>query len=322
MAISGTYTYNDFRDEVIKDALGLIGVTAAEETPEASDLQTAARFLNRLLKFLSTKGLHIWRREQGFLIPQYNQFKYDVGSPSTDYAVSDYVTTNLSADEASSSTVMNVDDTTGFVNGDVILIQLNDGTLFQTTISSHTSTTITIASGLTSAAAEGNVIYSYDVDNLLVRPLKILDMRYRITQEQLIDIPMTELAYEEYFQMPYKNDGSSYPTQWMYQPNRESLGNIYLWPAPQAVNVVFPFTYEITLADITSANQTLDVPQEWLLAIVYQLAVTLAPMWGKDARLQTLAPMASYYLEEALNWDSETVSVSIEPNSWQTNTNF
>jgi hypothetical protein len=319
MTISNTYVFNDFRDDVIKDALGLIGVTASEEAVDPADIETAARFLNRLLKFLSTKGLHIWRRDQAYLIPQYQQYKYNIGTGG-DVAVSSYVSSTLSSNQIISDTVINITSTTGMNNSDKILIELNNNSLYSGTILSHTATTATVTPALTVAATSGGVVYTYATANIIVRPLKILAARRRIAGTDQIDVPMIELSYENYFDLPFKNNDSSFPTEFMYQPNRENLGNLYLWPAPTDVSVVFPFTYEITLADITSANQTMDVPSEWLLAIVYNLAVVLAPMWGKDSRLQAIAPMAGYYLEECLNWDAETVSVSIEPNNWQTQT--
>jgi len=315
MTISNTYVYNDFRDAVIKDALILVGAASNEEVIQASDLQVVSRFLNRLLKYWATRGLHLWRREEAYLIPQNGQYKYTLGS-GTDVAVSSYVDTTISADEALGQTVLSVTSTTGFVNGYTILIQLSTNYLQSTTIVSFTATTVTVAVALTASALTGAVIYVYNTANIITRPLKLLSMRRRISGDDLIDVPMTQLTYDSYFNLPFKNGNSSFPTQWMLQSNRDNA-DLYLWQSPDDVSIVFPFTYEITLADISAANQTADCPQEWLMALVYQLAVSIALIYGKAALLPILKPMADEYFNECLDWDAECVSVAIEPGNWQ-----
>ncbi len=315
MTISNTYVFNDFRDAVIKDALILVGAASQEETIQASDLQITARFLNRLLKYWSTRGLHLWRREEAFLIPQNGQYKYTLGSGS-DVAVSSYVNTTLNANAILGATVLTIVSNTGFVNGNTILIELNTNSLQSTTIISSTTTTVTVAAPLTAAATSGGVIYVYDTANIIPHPLKLLSMRRRTSGTDLIDVPMTQLTYDSYFNLPFKNGNSSFPTQWMCDSARSTC-DIYLWQAPNDVAIIFPFTYEITLADVSAANQTCDCPQEWLMALVYQLAVSIALVYGKAALLPTIKALADEYFNEALNWDSECVSVAIEPSNWQ-----
>ncbi len=315
MTISNTYIYNDERDAVIKDALILVGAASNEEVIQASDLQISSRFLNRLLKYWATRGLHLWRKEEAFLIPQNGQYKYTLGSGS-DVAVSAYINTTLTADAVLGATVLSITSNAGFVNGNTILIQLSTNYLQSTTIVSSTATTVTITAPLTAAATSAGVVYVYDTANIIPHPLKLLSMRRRTSGADLIDVPMTQLSYDSYFNLPFKNGDSSFPTQWMCDSNRQTC-DIYLWQAPDDVSVIFCFTYEITLADITSANQTFDIPQEWLMALVYQLAVSLALVYGKAALLPTLKALADEYFEECLNWDSECVSVAIEPGNWQ-----
>lgn len=314
MAISGTYIFNDFRDTVIKDSLILVGAASNEEIIQASDLQIASRFLNRVLKYWATKGLHLWRKEEAYLIPQNGQYKYTLGA-GNDVAVSEYINTSLNADAVLGATVLTIVSNTGFVNGNTILIQLNTNSLQSTTIVSSTATTVTITAPLTAAATSGGAVYVYSTANIIPHPLKLLSMRRRTFGTDLIDVPMTQLTYDSYFNLPFKNGDSSFPTQWMCDSNRFTC-DIYLWQAPNDVQVIFPFTYEITLADVTSANQTLDCPQEWLLAMVYQLAVSLALVYGKAALLPTLKALADEYFEECLNWDAECISVSIEPGNF------
>lgn len=316
MAISNTYTYNPTRDTIITDALNLIGVLAAEESMQAADLQIGSRFLNNLLKQWGAAGLHVWKRQEAYLIPTPGQASYSLGT-SGDVAVSAYTQTTISADEAIGQTTLSVTSTTGFVNGYNIIVIDDNGDNFTSTITSFTATTVTIADALTVAASSGNYVYVYNAADRIVRPLKVLSVRRRtITTAGLssaIDVPLTNIPYNTYMELPFKANEGQYPTQFMYDPNRDSVGTLYLWVTPNTAEVIFPFTYESTLADITSANQTFDVPQEWLMALTYQLAVSLAPAYGKFTQLQAVKPLADQYYADVLSWDNETVSLSIEP---------
>ncbi len=65
----------------------------------------------------------------------------------------------LSADEDASQTVLSVKDTTGFINGDTVEVQLDDGDVHTTTINgAPTATEITLTAGIPSAASQHNEI--------------------------------------------------------------------------------------------------------------------------------------------------------------------
>ena len=57
------------------------------------------------------------------------------------------------------------------------------------------------------------------------------------------------------------------------------------------------------------------VEQEWIEAMKYQLAVRLAPAFGKEQKLVALAPLASSMLENMLDWDNEHADLSVIPDT-------
>ncbi len=71
MTTSGTITYNQTRDQLIADALQLIGYLAAGETANANDVTFAAGILNKMVKAWIGQGIHLWTEEEGtiYLVP-------------------------------------------------------------------------------------------------------------------------------------------------------------------------------------------------------------------------------------------------------------
>lgn len=67
MATSGSTNYGLTRNDIIQEALELIGVVAAEESPAAADVATADRSLNMMVKGWMAKGINLWRQTEGSL---------------------------------------------------------------------------------------------------------------------------------------------------------------------------------------------------------------------------------------------------------------
>jgi len=62
MAVSGSTDFSVNRDQLIKDSLELIGAKAPDESITNSELQSATRSLNMMLKTWQTDGLQLWLR--------------------------------------------------------------------------------------------------------------------------------------------------------------------------------------------------------------------------------------------------------------------
>lgn len=315
MATSGSTDFNMTRNEIIQDAFLLIGVLGAEESLDASDQAIAARALNRMIKAWQAQGINIWRYQEGTLFfDTANQAKWTLSSTSIGDDFSDsVVTTTTGADEAAAQTTITVTSSTGMTASDWIGIELDDGTLHETTISSvDDSTTITIASGLASAASSGNEVFTYTTK--AARPVRIESIRIRSSDDN--DFNLEQLSRDEYFSLPTKDTTSGRPTGWYYDPGRGDTegGTLYLWPRPDDVTLRAKITYVRTIEDFDSATDNPDLPVEWLDAIVYNLATRLGPMYGKDQKvINTIAPLAQTFLEEAKEFDNETGDFRVVP---------
>lgn len=106
------------------------------------------------------------------------------------------------------------------------------------------------------------------------------------------------------------------PIQVSYQPQVNS-GVLSVWPTPDSYsqsNVTITLTYQVPFQYFNSSTDTLDMPEEWYLAVIYQLAVALAPEWGVPLPDRgELKQQAKTYLDAALENGQEDASVFIQP---------
>jgi len=319
MSTSGSTNFLQTRTEIINDAFQLLGVYGIGRTISSEDMAFAVSMLNKMVKAWGTKGLHLWDKSEGVLYLTKNVAEYTISDASTSaYAtnISDQVITQLNGAVAASVTALTVNSTTGMTVGDYIGVVLSDKSLHWTTIATiPTSTTLTLTTGVLTAASDDAIIYTFT--NRLAKPLRVLSARRAsgidlLTSSSLVELPMTSIAYEEYFDLPIKTS-SGLPNQFHYNPQLLA-GKMYVWPRPADCNDRIHFTYERILEDLDNASDNFDFPQEWLECLTYQLAVRLGPAFGKDQRTgQILAPMASNLLGELMDWDSEITSVSLMP---------
>lgn len=129
------------------------------------------------------------------------------------------------------------------------------------------------------------------------------------------DLPMIRLSREEYRAIPRK-DSTGYPTQWYYDRQR-SGGTLYVWPSPDTTAGVFNFTYRRIVNDLDAAADTLDLPQEWHEAVIYNLAVRLIPRYSvigdAEARLVTSQAAEFYGKLKGFDIGEGKGSISILP---------
>lgn len=309
MATSGVYTFTQNRNQIIKRALRQLNVIDAGKSPSAAIVADAADALNAMVKAWQASGIHIWSVEEATLFVQPGQADYDLGLTATDHATSSYVATTLSAAEASGQTVLSITSASGMASGDNIGIVLDGGTIHWSTISGSPGATATIAGALTGNAASGNAVYAYT--SKIVRPLRIpAARRYTFSDGQEIDLgkPLARLDYRA---MPNKTTRGAV-NQFYYDPRGGAtvLGRMSLWTAPANVLDAIKFTYHRPLQDFSASTDTPDLPQEWVNALTFNLAVDLATEFSVPAdKYATVKQRAEEYLALATGYDRESESI-------------
>lgn len=119
------------------------------------------------------------------------------------------------------------------------------------------------------------------------RPLKIQKADIRVgTAPDAIDYPMTIATLEEWLRIPNKQTPSDIPTV-LYVEYGYPLATLYFWGAPSAANKVVLYS-DKALTQIATTGTTVSVPDGYEEAIEFNLALRLAPEYGRSASAEVL----------------------------------
>ncbi len=314
--LSGSVDFNQTRNEIVTDALILLGAIEEGETPGADANTYAVRQLERMVKHWQGQGIHLWSRREATLFVTPSQASYELGPSSADHAAEDneIVRTTLSADAAASATSLTVTSITDIANADQLGVVLDDDTLHWTTVNGAPSgSTVVATAGLASAAASGNYVYAYT--NSLARPLRIVDVRRR-NEVNDQDTPIILNSHGEYQRLPNKLIDGETNIVYYHPEHRNARGTIFLWPRPSTVDRTIRLSCVLPLQDFDASGNNADLPTEWLDTIVWNLGKRLLPTYGASgqASAQDIKQGGTIMLNEMLQWDQEPGSVFFQPN--------
>lgn len=161
----------------------------------------------------------------------------------------------------------------------------------------------------TLALVQGTASYIFGTAGAFTtRIFDLIDMRINRGGN---DLPMWELSREDYYALPNKTS-QGYPTQWFFDRQRDN-GTLYVWPAPDVTAGTLKFTYRRVLNDIVGNADSLDLPQEWYEALVYNLADRLLENYNMANDRITAKALASYKLVKDFDVGEGAGSFSILP---------
>lgn len=309
MALSASQDFKLTRDNLIKRSLELVGARSENEEPSSFEINSAADFLNMLIKHWQSKGLHLWVKKEITVFLEQDKQSYSLGTGSYATYDADYVETQLDGALVASDTAVTVDSTTGMAASDNIGIHMAGGTIHWDTIASvDTSTTLTLTTGMAAAASDDAYVRSYT--NKAWRPLQILQATVKDTSGN--EIPMQYLSMQEYYDLPNKaSTGTS--INYYYDPQLTD-GKLYVWPTMSADGYELVMQVVKQFDDMDAANNDFEIPQEWFLALVYNLALLLADSYdvpqGKYYRIRN---GAEKFLRDVEMFDEENVSIFFRP---------
>lgn len=271
MAVSGQFSFNLNRNQIIEAALRRIGVLGAEETSDAAMISYGQQRLNLMLKSWGGQKLGIWVISEATLFLELNEDQYVIGSSSGDHLTTSYTETALAADAASGATTITVDSITGIADTYYIGVVLDSGALDWTTVNGTPSgSSITLTSGLDGAASEDNAVYAYS--SKVTKVLDVVDARYvNSSNERPLDI----ISRGEYMAMTPKTTTGEAVSIY-YQP-RISDGLLYVWPVADSTTDKIKLSVKTEFDDIASQSNNVRFPVEWLDCIIDNLAVELLP---------------------------------------------
>lgn len=288
MSTSGTYVFNLTRDSIINAALRKIGVLDPEgQTASATQITNAAESLNTMVKAWQNIGLQIWTRKNIVipLVPGKGQYLLSVVNneslgttiPPPTMFQANFVT-EAYLGRTVGSTSMLVTNTTGFVAGMGVAIQLTAGYWFITTVASVSTINIfTLQNALPAAILAGAKFMVGPT--AFGRPTRLLDAY--LNQSNGSDMPIRIITKEEYNRFGVKTSTGT-PVQIVYEPNL-NYGILNTYPVmsgtvPATAQSGYTLFVEVQalFEDFTVTGDNPDFPQEWLQALVWGLAYELA----------------------------------------------
>lgn len=308
MATSGSINLTASRDDIITEALELLGVLPEGESPNANQLTASARTLNYMIKSWQADGLNLFAVQKVYLFTNKDQSTYTLNSSTTDHYTASFTQTALSADALSGATSITVDSISGISASDKIGVYQDDDTVHWTTVSGAPSgATITLASALTAAASDDAVVYAYT--SKANRPMRVMEAVVHHAASGT-DIPVLVGSRTEYFDQTLKTTDSRVNTIW-YDP-QVAAPKLSVWPQSDDERDYLILNIQRTLEDLDAASDDVDFPQEWFMALSYNLAMNLGPKHGKQ-NLSQLAAIAEREYSRVRASDDESASVFLLP---------
>jgi hypothetical protein len=282
VSTSGTVTYSVTEEDIIKDALIEIGYLDASETPSASDIATARRKLNMLVKQWTGQldfapGLKMWTRRRAYLFLQDGQSSYSLG-PSGDHATETYVQTTISEGAPPTWPSVDVVSFEGMTTGDFIGVVLDDGTVHWTTISGAPGATITLTDSLPAVgASRGNAVFTYTTKMRRPFQLDTVVRRDISGNDSVVDSKMTIQEYEAI----YSKTGEGSPSRLYFEAQRTNA-KVYLDCAPEDCSEVLRMVYLSYIEDFSDQTDDAEFPAEWFRALSLQLASDCCRPFGRS----------------------------------------
>ena len=274
--------------DIISRALKDIGALEAGEVPTAAAAQDAFDMLNDLVDQWSNEDMMVYNTTEIIFPLIAGQVQYTIGpTPSTANFIGAVFTASITGDILTVS---------GLTSGAVAQGQ----TLKGTGIIAGTK----IVEFLTGAGGQVNEVGTYKLNITYTTPVTsenvtayyqkplFIDQAYVRVNTQSngepvqnggLDYQVAILALENYNQIGLKTLNGPWPKALYYNPNAVS-GNVFVWPNPaQGEMHMFSSTifsnYETLYDDIV-------LPQGYSMALRWNLAERLMPMYGKASQVQ------------------------------------
>lgn len=311
MATSGSIDFSVSRDDIIKAAYRMVLVDE-DFSPSTNQTANAAILLNSIVKsWTATIGVPLWALDSAVVLPVTGTNSISFGA-SGGHVTESYVSTTLTADSAVNDTTIDVSSATGIANTYAIGVELDNGDMHWTTVNGAPSgTTVTLTTGVTSAATTGNRVYCYQT-----KAPRALRITHAVAREvsSSIDVPVRIVTSHEWLDYTNKSSEANYPLAISYVPLLDN-GQVRVWPRWSSGDYILVLQYHRPLEDFDASGDTPDFPQEYYLPLIYALAVSLAPTYNMEAnKFALLKREAKEWLEKVSDNDYEEGSIYFQPN--------
>lgn len=133
------------------------------------------------------------------------------------------------------------------------------------------------------------------------QPFRVHEARYRNAAGT--DIPMVEMSRQDYVDIALKT-ATGIPTSY-YVDYQRTAATLYVWPVPVDATGTVQYTYQRKFEDVDSPDNDLDIMQEYLETIGYNLATRIAENHNKAIKRPDVMARAATLMQELLSADAE-----------------
>ncbi len=314
MSSSGNYVFSASRNAIINGAYRLLGYNREHGAMAADAAVDAGETLNMMQSAWQAEGISMWKKRDVTLFMQKAVASFNIG-PSGDNATLTPYGTELAADADSGDSTIEVDDDENITDGDYIGIELDTGLFQWTTVNGvPAANVVALADVLTGDTSENNFVANYTTKSQ--RPMEIIEARIRNSQD--IDNILEIVSRVEYMQLSDKTSTGT-PNIMYYDPQLTN-GVMYLWQTTNNVRNRVVFTAKYPIEIFEEFDDTADFPQEWFLALKYNLAVLLIPEYMREnkmtvTQINLLRSQAENFKETVKSFDATYASVQFVPDT-------
>lgn len=274
MAVSGTYTWNPTRAEIINGALRLLKVIDQDGAATANQVTNAAFKLNALVKSLRDEGIHLWSVQEATLT---------LVSPTivtgTDGEIYECIRRHTSV--AGNRPITGADYTSYWIP----------------------------SSGTPAVWAAAQ---SYVSANHYLLAAEIIGIETPFVRDGQYDSLLSPMSREDYLSQGNKYV-KGIPTHLVFFRELGGA-QLFLYPVPDVYTYVVHFQAIKKSMDVGATGDTLDFTEEWMDALIVGLATRLSGEYDIPlTERETLKREARYLLDIVKGGDSERVSMRISP---------
>ena len=274
--------------EIISRALKDIGALESGETPTPDAAQDAFDMLNDLVDQWSNEDMMVYNTTEIVFPLISGQTQYTIGpNPSTMNFVGATFTGSISGNILTVSAL----STGAIAQGQTLsgtnilpgtrIVEFISGAGGQVNEVGTYKLNITYPLGITSRAITGYYEKPLFIDQAYVRINT--QSNGEAVQNGGLDYQVAVLALENYNQIGLKTLNGPWPKALYYNQNAES-GNLFVWPNPsQGEMHMFSSTI---FSNYTSIYDEIVLPKGYAMALRWNLAERLMPMYGKASQVQ------------------------------------
>lgn len=330
MTTSGSTDFDVTTMQIIKDALLLNGVVDPFNDVDENDRDICLRFLNMIMKN-AQKDSDLWVTTDITHTLTAGTQSYTVGSSidpdgiAESQTISGATTVTLNGALVSGGTytgtparkigINSAGDDSG-ITFTIVGTDSDNTALTEVVTGSGDIPGIAYSTGhfksVTSITTSGSTASTievgpyFDIDT--PRPLRLKTCRRQDSSGNEITVDVE--SRQDYMEQPTKSTQSPVLMAY-YDPQRDN-GVLYVWPTGSSGNLTLIMTFQRPIEDFDENGNNPDLPDEWNIWLVYQLATLISPIYTGQLR-QDLLTIAVSMLDSLKKFDTEQVPINFQP---------